>query len=670
MSKRSLARISNLALMLLLHGFLTDSVGAAENAQTSNPIGRVARLFNPKLVQVEDRIDWLQGRLRTLAVYSPRPLKEGMGWRAGRLDPEGGDPSLTLDLHDVYPLSEIYLIPAQPQPGDSENLFPLQFRVEASRDPDFSQIEEVFDTGSTSFTSPGGYPVRIPARDIDARFVRVIVHKGQFRGIADLAALSEIVVISGGEPVSFGATVSTTQSMDIPGGWESRFINDGRSPLGVWETGNWTASRGDLLEVSPVDPLVEWVIDLGGSQPVDRVVLFPYMLPELAGLGILPGEVQISISDSPTALPAAEAPLAIGGEVSTPLTLPQAGAAGRYVIIRSEKACQIANRMLQAMSEIEVWSQGRNHAAGKPVTVRHQGIERTAMPELTDGLANGLQIFPIGGWLMQLTERAAIESERTSLAPVRSNMATESELNATWGASVAIGLTFLIPVAIVERRRLVSRNQIDRLRRRIASDLHDDIGSNLGSISLIARSAKRDLERLHGPDAVAQDLGEMEIIARESSLAMRDIVWLLERRQDTIGDFVQRMRDTASRLLRDIDYTLTCRSNRTAAKMTLDAKRHLFLFYKEALHNLVKHSGASEVTVRVYDRRDCLVMEVADNGVGLPRDKDARPAAVRKLTDRAAVLDGELEIESTPGHGTLLRLAVKRSNLVASKAAA
>jgi len=151
---------------------------------------------------------------------------------------------------------------------------------------------------------------------------------------------------------------------------------------------------------------------------------------------------------------------------------------------------------------------------------------------------------------------------------------------------------------------------------------------------------------------------------------MRDIVWLLERRQDTIGDLVQRMRDCAARLLREIEYSLVCRSSKTAAKLTLDSKRHLFLFYKEALHNVVKHSKATTVTVRLFDVRDRLVMEVCDNGVGLPRNEDDQMAAVKKLSDRARVLEGTLEVESAPGQGTTLRLSVKRTSLMATKATA
>ena len=353
-------------------------------------------------------------------------------------------------------------------------------------------------------------------------------------------------------------------------------------------------------------------------------------------------------------------------DLTTPVIFPAQPVEGRYLRILSEKAWQLGNRQLQSLGEVEAWSDQINLAAGRPVTIRHAGLD-LPVQELTDGLGSGKKILPIFSWLNQLGERATLEKEVATLTTNAGKMESESELNTTWGAAIVLGLTFLIPVAIVERRRLVSRSHLDKLRKRIASDLHDDIGSNLGSISLIARSAKRDLERLHGPEEIASDLGEMETIARESSLAMRDIVWLLERRQDTIGDLIQRMRDCAARLLREIEYSLVCRSSKTAAKLTLDAKRHLFLFYKEALHNIVKHSRATAVTVKLYDSRDKLVLEVSDNGIGLPRGEGEEMAAVKKLSDRARVLEGSLEVESNPGQGTTLRLSVKRINLMATK---
>ncbi|MCH7226511.1 histidine kinase [Haloferula sp. A504] len=656
------------AFTLVLVG-ISPLSSLAQEAQSSHPIGRVARLINPSLVEVEDRLTWLENRVRGLAVYSPKPLKETFGWRAVQ-DGDQPPPSLTLDLGDVYPLEDIFLVPAQIVLGESRTLFPMRIRIEAALDKDFSDARVIYETRQKIHENQDGYPMRIVARDVDARYVRLRVLLGHHRGFQSISSLAEMVIISGGEPVSFGAKVSAHGSLDDPGYWDANYVIDGRSPLGTWEGGKWTNSRGQLLNVRAGEQAARWQIDLGQETPVERIVMFPVRLPELGGVSALPQGLRVSLSNDPEEAGVAREWRHQGGETYTPISFIAARTPARFVTIHAESAVNAGRDRFHPIAEIEVWSQGRNLAPEADIKVRLSGTDAEACESLVDGYANGLQVFPIGVWLRQLTERRAIEDELSEIVPLRNSMAAESELNATWGASVAIGLTLLIPVAFVERRRLVSRKQVDSLRKRIASDLHDDIGSNLGSISLIARSAKKDLARLQGPNELAEDLDEVEVIARESSLAMRDIVWLLERRQDTIGDFVQRMRDCAQRLLRDIDYELVCRSNRTASKMTLDAKRHLFLFYKEALHNVLKHSQATKVRIHVRDLRDSLVMEVEDNGIGLPVDESGTPAAVRKLADRAAVLEGRLEVNSKQGQGTSLHLEVKRSILTTANSTA
>ena len=674
--KNQLPRLPHLCVGLLaLIALLPATLSAAEVAQTSNPIGRVARLFNRKLVEVEDRIRWLESRADTLAAFGEKPLKENIGWRCGRIDEAGGKPWIALEFGRELPLDQIFLVPAQQQAGDPNDIFPRRFVIEAACAPDFSDARTIYRTGQLPQPSPQGYPVRINGDGLPARHLRLTLEEGYRRGLPDVCALSELFVFSGHSPVSLGAKISSNQSVQVPGVWDPDFLVDGRTPLGVWQGGmtTWTTSHGDCLEVPTDNQRVEWVIDLGETSAVDRMVFFPYALPELSGPGVVPPRIRVEIADNPEFNHATS--IATTGDrdlpvdLTTPIVMPTTATPGRYLRVVSDKAWQLGHRRLQALGEIEAWSGDRNLAAGREIVARHGGIDQLTA-ELSDGLGGGGQILPMHTWLSQLVERSLIRNEWERLRSSHMTMASESELNTTWGAAVALGLTFLIPVAIVERRRLVSKTQLDKLRKRIASDLHDDIGSNLGSISLIARSAKRDLERLHGPDVVANDLGEVETIARESSLAMRDIVWLLERRQDTIGDLVQRMRDCAARLLREIEYSLVCRSSKTAAKLTLDSKRHLFLFYKEALHNVVKHSKATSVTVRLFDVRERLVMEVCDNGVGLPRNEDDQMAAVKKLTDRARVLEGTLHVESKPGAGTTLRLSVKRTSLMATKATA
>jgi signal transduction histidine kinase len=637
--------------------------------QARNPIGQVARIFNSQLVKVEERVSLLNSRLATVAIHREQSLRYGVGYRGGRLSPQDADPSVTLDLGAEYPLENLFLIPAQRESTNDIGLLPIKFTIELSNRADFGQRMVLFTAGSTPFPSTGGKPVRFGAHNTVARYVRLTVHEGHSRGDGEIFALSEFVAISKGEPVSFGAAVSGEGILAVPGIWQPEYLTDGRTPLGVWQSGEWAGkNRGELVSCESGKETISWTLDLAQQAPLDRLILFPNLGSETVEGGVLPEAMTFRI-ESADAEPFTlewHNPMP-GTNQSSPLVIPLRRTMASRIQITGTTPWQMGSRRIYAMAEMEAWSDGRNLAKDRPVKRLWTGQE-TTISSLTDGFASERQIIPVSAWLGQLHDRWRLESELQSLKPIREEMASESELNATWGSAVMLGLTFLIPVFIVERRRLINRNHLDNLRKRIASDLHDDIGSNLGSISLIARTARKDLVRLHGPEEIADDLGEVESIARESSLAMRDIVWLLERSADSIGDLVQRMRDTANRLLRDIDYTIECESCKTASKLSLDAKRHLFLFYKEAIHNIFKHSKATRVSVRLWDVDDKLALEICDNGIGFSSASDdkssSRPSSVHKLEERARVLDGQLDVVSVEGKGTSVRLTVKRSHLI------
>lgn len=652
--------------ILSLTAFAMPSrMDAAPPAQVTNPIARIARIFDPQLVKVEDRVSWLDSKISTYSQHCEYPLKVGLGYRGGRSNPGAPDPTVTLDLGAEYPLESIFLVPAQREFLEDSGIFPKRFTLELSNRADFAQRTILFTSGNVPYPQPNGVPVMFKARDT-ARYVRLTVQEGHNKGTSDLFGMSEFMVISKGEPVSFGARVDTVGGLDIPGIWYPEALTDGRTPLGIWQNGGKpNHTPGDAVVVSDPNESTSWTIKLEQTSPLDRIVLFPYQVNRSFETSVFPESMTVRLEsedgkDGETVFEWTN-PLP-GASHMTPLVIPLNGKSAGTVRLTATRPWTMGDRRIHALSEIEIWSHGRNLAKNLPVLRENRGMTAT-IASLTDGYSSEKEIIPVGIWLSQLQERGRIERELASLRPVHRQLASQSELNATWGSAVILGLTFLIPVFIVERRRLMSKEQLDLIRKRIASDLHDDIGSNLGSISLIARTARKDLVRLHGPEEIAEDLGEVETIARESSLAMRDIVWLLERRQDSIGDLVQRMRETANRLLREVSFTVECESTKTASKLSLDAKRHLFLFYKEAIHNVLKHSHANRVSIRLWDEDDKLALEIVDNGVGIPSKDGQTPTTVNKLEDRARVLDGNLQIATSKDSGTRVRLLVKRSHL-------
>lgn len=644
---------------------------AIPTCEINNPISKIARTFDRQLVSVEDRISWLETGVHSLAERNGYPLSSDLGYRGGRVKADDPDPSITLDLGKPIPLSTIYLVPAQRESREDVGIFPKRFTLELSNREDFGQRSILFTSGASIQPDPDGYPLALHTRET-ARFIKLTVHEGHNKGALDVFALSELIVIANGDPVSFNAKVDTVGALDVPGIWHSSALIDGRSPLGIWQNGiNLKASRNEPLTVEAPNETVTWTLKLDELSSLDRLVLFPYQILKTMETSIFPEELNVQLATSendPGRQVAVWKESHPGSNQTCPVIIPLANQSAQIIRITAIRPWSMGNRKIQAISEIEAWSNGHNIAINRPVTQVVAGTSST-ITDLTDGYSSTKKIIPIGDWLRQIVERGSKERELKALKPLQSRIATESELNATWGSAMVLGLTFLIPVFIVERRRLMSRTQLDQIRKRIASDLHDDIGSNLGSISLIARTARKDLTRLNGPEEIAEDLNEVESIARESSLAMRDIVWLLERKQDSIGDLVERMRETAKRLLREINFTLECESTKTAAKLSLDAKRHLFLFYKEAIHNVLKHSRANTVNIRLWDEGDKLAMEIIDNGVGIPTNTKGEPVTINKLEDRVRLLEGSLHIETSKNKGTRVMLLVKRARLTSHPSA-
>jgi len=631
-----------------------------------NPISRLARIVNPKLVKVEDRVNWLDQEASTLAKYRQFPLKYGLGYRGCRLSPKDEDPTIVMDLGREMPIHHIYLIPSQSEYLNDYGIFPLRFTIEVSKTPDFKQAELVYRTANNAYPQTSGAPAGFASK-FSARYIRISVQEGHQKGAIDLFGFAELIAISNGEPVSFNASITTTGSLNTPGLWYPEALIDGRTPLGIWHHGyRQDNSIGDAVLVDQAAPLqTTWKCNLPSPGTINRIILFPYQVNRSYELSYFPDSLRIEIygqSNQPPIHTIEWNNPAPGTTHLNPLVFPMQVENAQTIAVTATRPWAIGNMRMNALSEIEVWSNGKNIIRGIPCN-RHSGNETVEVLSLTDDFSSEKKISPIHIWLEQLVIRGKIENELNALRSVHNDLVSRIELNVSWGSAVLLGLTFLIPVFIVEKRRMRSKEHLDIIRKRIASDLHDDIGSNLGSISLIARTARKDLARMNGPVEIDEDLGEVEIIARESSLAMRDIVWLLERKQDSIGDLAHRMRETAGRLLREVPFTMECSSTRTTSKLTLDAKRHLFLFFKEAIHNVIKHSKATRVTIRMWDEGDQLGMEILDNGIGLPVTNDRASVSVKKLEDRAELLAGILQVTSSTETGTSIRLLVKRAYL-------
>jgi len=208
-------------------------------------------------------------------------------------------------------------------------------------------------------------------------------------------------------------------------------------------------------------------------------------------------------------------------------------------------------------------------------------------------------------------------------------------------------------VSMAFRIRLRQQLALERLRQRIASDLHDDVGTELSSIVLGSQYLARTLPLDTSDRMKIDNLGG---IAQTTHEMMRDIVWVLRSDNDTLEELIVKMREVADRLLTGRTYVFHSPSVRGSRPLPLEMKRNLFLFYKEALNNIVRHSGATSVEISFTVLEKGLTLRIKDNGRGFGELQTASGTGLRNLSARADAMGAKVSIESDPGGGTVIRL--------------
>jgi signal transduction histidine kinase len=202
------------------------------------------------------------------------------------------------------------------------------------------------------------------------------------------------------------------------------------------------------------------------------------------------------------------------------------------------------------------------------------------------------------------------------------------------------------------------RRGMNKLKWRIARDLHDDVGSNLGSISLAA-----DELELANTDA-KEEIATISLLAREACAALREVVWVIDESTIRLPQLIQKLVDRAERVLDGVKLLVEVPSDCPDCMVSLIFKRHLFSFFKEAVHNCARHSQATQayITIAVVDQ--CLQISLRDNGCGFDLADESGGWGLDSMKDRAKEMAAELELISQPGEGTTVRLTVSLKSLL------
>jgi signal transduction histidine kinase len=208
---------------------------------------------------------------------------------------------------------------------------------------------------------------------------------------------------------------------------------------------------------------------------------------------------------------------------------------------------------------------------------------------------------------------------------------------------------------IVERQRAERRREIEQERARVAHDLHDDLGAGLTEVNMLSSLVKSPATSAAEKNRYLDRLTET---ARVMVTSLDEIVWAVNPRNDTVASLASYFGSYALRLLDLASIPCGLDVAEELPDRPLDPKfrQELFFAFKEALNNVVRHAGATQVWLRISVQNDQLVVVVADNGNGLnSREQPAGADGIANMEERMKSLGGSCGISSESQKGTTVR---------------
>lgn len=227
----------------------------------------------------------------------------------------------------------------------------------------------------------------------------------------------------------------------------------------------------------------------------------------------------------------------------------------------------------------------------------------------------------------------------------------------TWWFIALCGITIVIIGYSLYSYRLEQLLRVERLRTKISTDLHDDIGSTLSSISILSELV------LHKKDK--EQAGEMLNEIKDNAISlmekMDDIVWSINPKNDSLEDLLSRITRFASQLFeaKNIEHTITIQPDIKDLKLSMESRQHLYLMIKESINNIVKHANCTKASVTATCKDQLLNVVINDNGKGFKTDKDHSGNGLINLKERAAKMGANVQVGSILRKGTTIAISIK-----------
>ena len=199
--------------------------------------------------------------------------------------------------------------------------------------------------------------------------------------------------------------------------------------------------------------------------------------------------------------------------------------------------------------------------------------------------------------------------------------------------------------------RIQQLKKLQLLRTRIASDLHDEVGGSLVRITMLTDAMKREGNQ-------NEQLGVISGISRGAISTMKDVIWTIDARNDNLTGLIDHIHEHTHQMLvpAKIEFEFNDNGLKGNDKMDMDFRQHIYLIYKEAINNIVKHSGATLVKISISRQDGVFSLRIQDNGKGITNGNGRRTSGqgLENMKMRATKMKANLEITTNNGTSIIL----------------
>ena len=604
------------------------------------------------LQQLEQRLAEIDSQVSKLAHYTPRSGFGGIGYRSGEFDDPDHSTSLRIDLAEQTPVDQVVLVPTiirDPVKGFRPDGFPQALRILDEHGTVLA--DRAFTHEHLHRIAP--LIIRLDGKPVSSLIVEATrLSPRAFDGY-HVFQLAELLAFNGQEDVALRKPVkASTFPRDPVAAWSLQFLTDGSLPY-LMNSAQGTPSRAYLSpRRDPTDTPLQLSIDLQRAYPIDQLNLhtvdqsdtIPQGAPDGIGMPhllLVEGANQADFSDArPLLKPRCDSPFDANPIMMWPLN----GESYRYIRLTAlEPYLYPFNDGLQpriGFAEIEIFSSGQNVADGKPFVVpgEQRDLNRPAFA-LTDHRNIFGEILPLRQWMEELALRYELETERPLVvAELAKRYAHQKKKlrRMIWLATllaVGIGFTILID-------RMLRMRQVSHIKERFAADLHDELGANLHTIGLLSELIQRKVSL---PGNAATYLQRIQSVTKQSGIAVQHVTEL-QSASGIYGQLKTDMQRAANRTLANVAHELTIEGEEFLMQMKPRKRVDLFLFYKECLINICRHSNATQAQTHLSADRKHVVLKVCDNGSGLPTSETGSVEMPHSLKRRAKLLGATMTV--------------------------